>query len=64
MNEPVYLTTGRDGGGEGSAVNGRAVESEQKRPRDRDAEGGERRSKGERRQAFTCGRHPMMHSCC
>lgn len=49
MNEPVYLTTGRDGSGEGSAVNGRAVESEQKRPRERDGdEGGGRRAKGER----------------
>jgi len=37
MNELVYLTTSRDGGGEGSAVNGRAVESEQKR-RERERE--------------------------
>lgn len=59
---------GDDGGGR-SADTGRATELEQKRSRVRvDSAHRERQRvrgwEGKRRQAFTCGRHPMMHSCC
>jgi len=54
----------------GGERKGRRVraETEGEREREREREqcwrGWTVRAKGERRQAFTCGRHPMMHSCC